>query len=178
MTFTYDLVSKHTDNWKQWLAPFSGRPARALEIGSFEGRSAIWFCENILTHADARLVCVDTFQWMDARARFESNTSEAGITSKLEVMQISSRWLQLPEASLDFAYIDGNHEKMRVLLDALLVWRSLKPGGVMIFDDYLLNRDGQTQVKTAVDAFLRVAADELQIIAQGYQVAVRKKSAP
>ena len=178
MHFTYDLISQHTANWAQCLAPFAGQPARALEIGSFEGRSAIWFCENILTHPDSRLICVDTFQWLDAHPVFQANVTEAGVYEKLEILQMSSRSLQLPEESLDFIYVDGDHTRIPVLTDAVLSWRSLKPGGVMIFDDYLLHRGGAQQVKIAVDAFLRVCADELEVLAQGKQVAVRKKKNP
>lgn len=174
MKFTYDLVTQHIANWTHWLQEFVGKPIRALEIGSFEGRSAIWFCENILTHEQARLTCVDTFQWLDAHDIFQANTQEAGIADKLEVKRMSSRWLQLPEHSLDFIYVDGNHTKTRVLTDAVLCWRSLKPGGIIIFDDYLLHRDDALPVKVAVDAFLRVFGDGLEIISQGYQVAIRK----
>ena len=41
---------------------------------------------------------------------------------------------------LDFAYIDGNHEAQHVLRDGLMAWQFLKPGGVMIFDDYTWSR--------------------------------------
>lgn len=174
MKFTHDLVSRHEKNWLSWLAEFKDKPTRILEVGSFEGRSIIWFFQNILTHPECRAVCVDTFQWLDARPTFEANVKEARIEDKIEVRQQSSMWLQLPGNSIDFAYCDGNHTKQRVLLDALLIWRSLKPNGILIFDDYLLDRNGEKQVKVACDAFLRVFADDLQVIAQGYQLCIRK----
>lgn len=61
MTFTSDFFKGNIPNWERWLAPFKGQPVTALEIGSYEGRSACWLLENILTHPDARLLCVDTF---------------------------------------------------------------------------------------------------------------------
>lgn len=180
MTFTHDLTSKYEANWLRWLSEFRDKPVKALEIGTFEGRSAIWFCRNILTHEHASLICVDTFQWnpapgVNSRDRFEANTQEAGVRKKLEVREMSSEWLSLPPACLDWAYVDGNHTQERVLLDALLVWRSLKPGGIVIFDDYLLTRAGRMQVKMAVDAFLRVYANQLVLVESGYQVCVRRK---
>lgn len=174
MEFTYDFVTKHQDRWLQWLAEFKGKPCSALEIGSFEGKSTIWFCQNILTHEHSRLICVDTFQWMDSRARFDANVKEAGIEAKLDVRQQSSLWFTAPPCVLDFAYIDGNHSQERVLCDAILAWRSLKVGGIMMFDDYLLTRDGKMEVKLAVDAFLRVYAESLVLIASGYQVCIRR----
>ena len=178
MTFTHDLITKHTRNWATWLNHLIGQPAHALEIGTFQGRSALWFCENILTHPDARLICVDTFQWMNAHDTCLANIHEAGLSHKIDVRRISSRSVQLPEDHLDFIYIDGDHTQAAVLTDAVLSWRSLKPGGVIIFDDYLLQREGRQQVKAAVDAFLRIFADELDIIAHSYQVALRKKPRP
>lgn len=174
MNFTYNFVDKHSQNWQQWLVEFKDKPCCALEIGCFEGRSTIWFCQNILTHEHARLICVDTFQWMDARPRFDANVKEAGIEAKLDVRQQSSLWFTAPPEVLNFAYIDGSHAQERVLADAILVWRSLKTGGVVIFDDYLLSRNGKMEVKLAVDAFLRVFAGSLVLISSGYQVCLRK----
>lgn len=174
MEFTYDFVTKNAANWTKWLAEFKDKPCCALEIGSFEGKSTIWFCQNILTHEHSRLVCVDTFQWMDSRARFDANVKEAGIEAKLDVRQQSSLWFSAPPSVLDFAYIDGNHSAERVIADAILVWRSLKVGGIVIFDDYLLARGGKMEVKLAVDAFLRVFANSLVMVSSGYQLCIRK----
>jgi predicted O-methyltransferase YrrM len=59
--FNYDWTSQNIELFNTTLAHLNGAPARGLEIGSFEGRSALWFCENILTHPEARLICIDTF---------------------------------------------------------------------------------------------------------------------
>lgn len=174
MTFTYDLTSKHTANWEKWLAEFKDRPCAALEIGCFEGQSTIWLCRNILTHEHSRLICVDTWQWMNARPVFDANVKEAGLELKLDIRQQSSLWFSAPPDTLDFVYVDGNHAAERVLADAVLMWRSLKVGGIAIFDDYLLAREGRMEVKLAVDAFLRVFASSLVLVASGYQVCVRR----
>jgi hypothetical protein len=39
----------------------------------------------------------------------------------------------------DFIYIDGSHMRVDVLLDAVLAWQLLKPGGFMVLDDYEWN---------------------------------------
>ena len=36
----------------------------------------------------------------------------------------------------DLIYIDGSHSAKDVLLDSLLAWRLLRPGGAMVWDDY------------------------------------------
>ncbi len=176
MNFQYDFVSKHQNNWLKWLSEFKDKPCRLLEIGSFEGRSIIWFFQNILTHPDCRATCMDTFQWMNARERFDANVEEAGISGRLTVKQQSSAWLHEPGEAYSIVYVDGAHLRQRVLMDAVLCWRSLKPGGIMIFDDYLLKRgaDGELEVKIGCDAFLRVYANDLEVISQGYQLCIRR----
>ena len=60
--FTFDWVSPHAEEWKNDLAYLAGRPnIRGLEIGCFEGQSACWWLDNILTDTTSRLTCVDPF---------------------------------------------------------------------------------------------------------------------
>lgn len=48
--FTEDWFSGNIPLWTEVLAPFKGKPdIHYLEIGVWEGRSAIWVLENILT---------------------------------------------------------------------------------------------------------------------------------
>jgi len=49
-------------------------------------------------------------------------------------------------------YIDGNHEPEYVLEDAVLSFRKLKVGGIMIFDDYCWG--GPDMTKRGIDGFL------------------------
>lgn len=80
----------------------------------------------------------------------------------------------------DFAYIDGDHEAMNVLEDAVLCFRLVKPGGVMIFDDVLWQDPHNWGVrlfpKLAVDAFLTMYEHRIEILHRGYQVFVRRTS--
>src|SRR4051794_40685706 len=56
--FTSDWTSWHFPNWMAVLEPFRSAPARILEIGSWEGRSALFFLNYL---PQSRLTCVDTF---------------------------------------------------------------------------------------------------------------------
>lgn len=174
MTFTHDLTTPHTENWNTWLSQLKEQPVTGLEIGCYQGQSSIWFCQNILTHPEARLICVDPFVWDNAQPVFEANIKEAGLEDKIDLKVESSKWLRLPANSLSFVYVDGDHSQETVLSDAVLSWKSLKKGGVMIFDDYLLERNNRMEVKAAVDAFLRVYARQLRVIHQKRQVAIIK----
>jgi cephalosporin hydroxylase len=77
----------------------------------------------------------------------------------------------------DFIYIDGSHIARDVLTDACMAWPLLNKGGFMVFDDYLWGepRDILHRPKPAIDAFVNLFAEELDIVNIGYQLIIRKK---
>lgn len=77
----------------------------------------------------------------------------------------------------DFIYIDGSHIAKDVLTDACMAWPSLNAGGIMVFDDYLWGnpRDVLHRPKVAVDAFINLFAEQIEVVHVGYQMVVRKK---
>lgn len=73
-SYTADYVTIHIQNWLVWLAEWIGKPeVHFLEIGSYEGRSAVWFLQNILTHPTSTLDCVDLFTGKGLEPRFDHN---------------------------------------------------------------------------------------------------------
>jgi predicted O-methyltransferase YrrM len=150
--FHTDWTSWHFPNWMTLLAPFRDRPARMLEIGSWEGRSAIFFLNYL---PQVRLTCVDTFaggqehQEAAARtaeeakmlagveARFDANTS--AFSTRLEKVKAPSVdglvQLGLADRRFDIAYIDGGHRAREVYADSALTWPLMAPGGLVILDD-------------------------------------------
>ncbi|HET6363077.1 MAG TPA: class I SAM-dependent methyltransferase [Gemmatimonadota bacterium] len=163
------------------LAPIAGRPGlRFLEIGSFEGRSAVWFLEHVLTDESSKLVCLDLFSQPGLEARFDHNiqlVDRHQQTSKLKGRS-GDVLPSLEPASFDAIYIDGGHDAGTVLLDGMLSWRLLKPGGILIFDDYLweMERSPAKRPQLAIDIFRETMADALEVLHEGYQVIVRKRS--
>ena len=177
-SFTCDWTSNNIPNWLVWLAPFCNQPGvRMLEIGSFEGRSTIWFLENILSDSSAHLTCID---W-PGDLRFDHNLRVSGQFNKVTKMQARSEDI-LPgigPSSMDIIYIDGSHYVYGVLVDAVLAWRLLKPAGVMIFDDYLWepNFPASDRPQRAIDLFLEIFAGQFTLLGKGYQVAIRREFA-
>lgn len=183
--FSSDWMSKNEASWRGFLAPFVGTPGiQALEIGSFEGRSAVWLLENVLTHPTSRMVCVDLFG--DGYSQlFDQNISASGAADRVEKLAGPSgvvlRRLP-PEPTFDFIYVDGSHQAFDTLEDAVLSWRLLRPGGVMTFDDYemaahqLAAFSSPARPDIGIDAFLNVVADRLEIVHKGFQITVRKKA--
>ena len=196
-TFTKDWFSWAPEVWNQLTPMLSGTAGHRqfLEIGSFEGRSSIWIAENMMQEGD-HLRCIDT--WEGGEEHGEENMSEVEdrfrhnlivATEKLPRRRIfqlkgtsTERLAELhvhpSEQSFDFIYIDGSHIAKDVLTDACMAWPLLKIEGFMVFDDYtwLPNaRDILHRPKIAVDAFVNIFAEEVEIVHIGYQLVVRKK---
>lgn len=179
-SYTADYVTGFCQDWARALAPIAGRPGvRLLEIGSFEGRSAAWFLEHVLTDASSELVCVDLFSRPGLEARFDHNVGLANRYGQVRKLRGRSADVlaTLEPASFDAVYVDGGHDAATVLLDGLLAWRLLKPGGTLIFDDYLWEPErplsGRPQL--AIDLFREAMAEVMESVQTGYQVIVRKR---
>ncbi|MFC1463695.1 MAG: class I SAM-dependent methyltransferase [Candidatus Brachytrichaceae bacterium NZ_4S206] len=166
-------------NWRIWLADWIGKPeVRFLEIGSYEGRSAVWFLQNVLTHPTSTLDCVDLFMGKGSEPRFDHNIHISGRSNQVRKHKGRSEavLLELPRSYFDVIYVDGSHRAADVLLDAVLSWRLLKCGGLMIFDDYLweMSKPAAQRPQIAIDLFLETYGPRLRMIHQGYQVAVQR----
>lgn len=137
-----------------------GKPVNLLEIGSYEGRSAVWMLDSICAHPNCTLTTIDPFEssptWeigpekREIESRFHYNIGLTGKMDRVEFVKAKSfdaliEWNNIkkinssqPSRSFDFVYIDGAHEADAVFQDAMLVWPLLKNNGIIIFDDYLL----------------------------------------
>ena len=76
----------------------------------------------------------------------------------------------------DFIYVDGGHDAGTALADGLLSFRLLRPGGLIVFDDYT------AEVKTAVDALAAAHPRDLVVAQRAYsagapQIMLRKETA-
>lgn len=183
--FSTDGVSANAQIWSKHLAGFVAKPnIHALEIGSYEGRSALWFIAKVLTDDASTITCVDLFE-EDFESTFDHNVKASGKGHKVIKLKGDSKSiLRTLNDKFDFVYIDGSHVAKDVLVDAVLVWDILKPGGIIIFDDYGLRRspaENQSPAlipRPAIDAFLTVFRHYVDVLHQDYQVIVKKKTKP
>jgi predicted O-methyltransferase YrrM len=190
--FTADWFSGNIPTWTKIVWAF--KPRFVLEIGSYEGRSAVWLINNtpLLT-----LHCVDIWEDAEIEARFDSNVKYA--LSRTPAVAFTKLKMPSSEALIslragigrkfDLIYIDGSHTAPDVLSDAVLAWPLLNVGGVMIFDDYLwrskpdaldiaAKQNPLDEPKIAIDAFINVYQQKLKIISHCplYQVYLQKVS--
>ena len=188
--FTSDWVWKNYSIWRRVLAPARDRPVRIVEIGSFEGRSAVFFLKYL---PQSTMVCIDTFagtaeenyvyrnmeqQMSAAEARFDRNVAPfAGRVEKIRSRSILAlERLAAQNRRFDLAYIDGGHRYDDVMSDSVAVWTMLEPGGTVIWDDYEWAPDfaPEERPKPAIDDFLGIREGSYRLLAKGYQVIVEK----
>ena len=163
------------------------RRALWVEIGSYEGRSACWVLQQMLTGPDAHMICIDPWADEPIRRRFFENIRAIGARDKVTSISLSSREVtarmlknmhaieQQGRRSIDVAYIDGDHHARSALLDGALLWPLIRSGGHIVFDDYPLNKGKQNHPAPGIDAFLQLWADELVVVHRGWNVIARKK---
>jgi predicted O-methyltransferase YrrM len=185
--FTDNWFTGNVPIWNVALASFKGKPnINYLEIGVYEGRSALWMLETVLTHSTAKMTGVDIFAG-PYKDLYRANIKASGSADKVNTITGPSQLVlrTLPLGSFDIIYIDGSHLKNDVLEDAVLSWRLLKEGGILIFDDYrwLGVREAEKEdplysgyPKIAIEAFVQCFDEHLETIHNDYQLIVRKTS--
>jgi len=186
--FTQDYVTVNEETWKTVLGRYVNSPnTKILEIGSYEGRSTIWFLENILTHETAEITCLDHFFCESFYLNISKFAPKVRLVTNNSQIALRDKSFLVP--CFDVIYIDGGHSAPDVIADAILSFTSLKIGGILIFDDYLWDDETfldkgkvfnneeiiRQQPKLAIDAFISIYFDSLELIHKEYQVILRKK---
>ena len=189
----YELSNTWFDSnraeWGALLARF--KPTTILEIGSYEGASACYLIDTLACDTSIELHCIDTWAGSPefeegspsmslVETRFQKNTALA-IKSAAHpvnlVVHKGESGVVLPQLiaatmqeRFDFIYIDGSHRASDVLFDAVVAFKLLKPGGLMVFDDYLWYDPSIETVnplrnpKIAIDAFTNIYGDSITIL--------------
>ena len=187
--FSEDWTSQNFSYWAELLRPYQTLQLSVLEIGSWEGRSALFFL-NYLPHC--RITCVDTFaggeehlfdpEWKAPmpyiEQRFDSNLER--FKSRVEKIKADSHKalgeLGIARRRFDLVYVDGSHRASDVYADAVLSWPMLSRRGILIFDDYEWphGRDEQDRPKLGIDTFLWNFLNQYTVRSRGYQIAIQK----
>src|SRR5580704_11801189 len=116
--FTTDWFCGNEKHFTKYLAHLEDTPCQILEIGCYEGRSTVWLLENIATHPGATVHCIDVVE----QASFRQNILAARSPEKvrLEIGLSGNLLRSCPTNTFDFVYVDGSHETVEVLEDAVL----------------------------------------------------------
>jgi predicted O-methyltransferase YrrM len=188
-SFSTDWTSRFFPVWASLLAPRRDQALEILEIGSWEGRSAIFFLQYL---RNCRLTCIDTFRgsaehllrhkWRVelpyVEQRFDRNLAEFnGRVQKIKDTSSQALVRLLAEKRrFDVVYIDGSHHSADVQADAMNCWPLMRDRGIVIFDDYewTFFSDEIDRPKLGVDAFLLEHSGQYRELHREYQLIIEK----
>lgn len=193
MEFTrrWFLLRNRSTFIKHVVPEWAGKPITYLELGVFEGMSAVWMFQHILTHPDSRAVLIDPFlltskmnqDQMDlVRARAEKNLMRwtvqwivkyeqwtcklvrANSVEALTRMRKKKGFAGITRNSVDLCMIDGDHNSGAVVDDARMVLPLMRKGGHILFDDVENDLTKQHHVKQGLALFLEDQGDQVKFL--------------
>ena len=158
-----------------------------LEIGSYEGRSCIYFGKKFI---DAKITCVDTWSGSDEHLNikfqeiennFDKNILNHLGNDRVEKQKISSDvFFKKNNKFYDLIYIDGDHQTDQVNKDINNAWSILNDGGYLILDDYTWwwYSDLNKNPASAINNFIYNNIDSIDVenLIIWKQVLIKKKS--
>jgi len=176
------------DNWYNHVNvnEYKDKPINYLEIGTFYGANILSVAKTYGLHSNSKLYCIDPWEDYDDYPEYKDmqssiyekcmqNIAKSGAKDKITAIRGYSN-NEIPKFQDDFfdiIYIDGNHEPEYVLEDAVLSFRKLKKGGIMIFDDY--GWGGPDLTQRGIDGFLSGYHKKIRYIGeQASQVFIKK----
>lgn len=114
----------------------------ALEIGTFEGVSAVRIAKALAS--DGCLYCVDPWPSAPGKANpsyciAQRSFHRAGVEDRLKILRdyCANVEASLP-ASVDFAFIDGDHSWEGIETDWRIVAPRVRPGGILCLHDSIV----------------------------------------
>lgn len=176
MKFHTDWVTGRCDQWAIHLAHLKGKSCKGIEIGCYEGRSTVWFLENVLTNPSSRIECVDPWS-MEPKTftTFTENIIESGAFHRVDVHKLQSHRANFQATSYEFAYVDGSHTGFDMMGDALKCWSALRTGGIMILDDRLWPYKGTTPLIEPMEQLLWLMGGRCEVLHKDYQMILKKR---
>jgi predicted O-methyltransferase YrrM len=174
--------------WTPYI-PLTYGPINYLEIGVADGGNAIHVANTYCKHPDSKLYCVDPWEDYDEYPEykghqdigwntFQTNIRNSGSFEKFIVNRGLSDYVvpTFADNFFDIIYVDGNHQEDYVYRDGVMALNKCKPGGYIVFDDYVPGQWDQTI--RGIDRFQRDYRDHIEIVIKkttAFQSIVRKK---
>ena len=154
-----------------------------LEIGSYEGRSAIFFLNNFI---DSNIHCIDTWSGSDEHdnfdfsvieKKFDTNTSAFQLNKRLKKFKMTSNeFFMTNSKKYDLIFVDGDHSSNQVKIDINNSWKILNKGGYLILDDYMwwFYKDLKKNPASSINNFIVNNISEISSLKIWQQVIIKK----
>jgi len=161
-----------------------------LEIGSFEGRSSLFFLNYFKNKASIKniyLTCVDTWGGSNellhkkidfnvVEKNFDKNIGNFNQNIKKHKCTSYEFFKSKNPQKYDLIFIDGSHEFEDVLADAEASFKHIKKNGFIIFDDFnwFYYKDEKQNPAHAINVFLSDKINEFIIVYVGMVLIIKK----
>lgn len=180
---------KAVDSFSSFLSKYKYANVEFLQLGAYTGDATKWLFENVLTHPNATLTDVDTWEGSDETAHksMDWSTVEEVYDEKnkkwldsgrlIKQKMTTDEFFKSNQKQFDFVYVDADHQAISALKDGLNGFACLKNGGILAFDDYKWGGPHMAKEKKpgpGIDAFLVCYANRITILEQNLQVWVKK----
>ena len=175
---THDYFSINAFDWINTLNGFKNTKFKFLEIGSFEGNSALFILENF---KQSYLICVDQWKQLyredgkregyedllinDIEKNFDTNLKNySGRFLKHKIS--SNNFFKNNKEEFDIIYIDGSHFASDVFEDCKNSWSVLKINGLLILDDYFWKGYSKLEENPAfaINQFLKEVNNRFEVV--------------
>ena len=155
-----------------------------LEIGSYEGRSAVFFASIF---NKSKLFCVDTWSGSDEHKNINFKSIEDNFDSNVKYLtenrtlskfkMTSDNFFKHNIIKFDFVYVDGDHSKDQVLKDLKNSWSVLNSNGFLLVDDYMwwYYKDLKNNPASAINDFIKDNSHQIKKMIIWHQVLIQKK---
>mgnify|MGYP006142130499 CR=1 FL=1 len=179
---THDYFSSHAYNFSDIFNQF--KFCKYLEIGSFEGNSAMFVAKNF---PDSKIHCIDNWigtneyqkdlEFSNVEKNFNLNMSEFDNYTKYKLT--SDEFFRINQNHFNVIYIDGYHKADQVLKDFINSWSVLHVKGIIIFDDYIWKFFDKIEDNPcyAINKYLKEIKKNLKILkVSNSQLFIQKKN--
>ena len=168
---SYDWFSSHAYYFKHFMNKLPEN-FKYLEIGSFEGNSAIFVSSNF---PKSEITCVDPWINYEENSRADLKDVEKifdqnikNLINIIKKKDTSNNFFIKNNQKYNFIYIDGYHKYEYVLKDCLNSWEALLPGGILVCDDYIWEFYKGSELKLnpcfAINKFLEIKKKHIKIL--------------
>lgn len=187
------FLNRNLPTFRKFVYPrWAAIPCLYLEIGVFEGQSAVWMLQRVLTHPNSRAVLIDPWlmttklsadfmQSVMERALFNTRHWDncrllrANSAEALRRMTRRGGFLGVEKNSVDVCMIDGNHNALAVMDDARLCLQLVKPGGWLMFDDVENDRRKKDHVRDGLRVFLEESKSQVSLVVKHRYMEIYEK---
>jgi predicted O-methyltransferase YrrM len=178
--FTIDYFTHNIPKWTiilEYLNKTFGPNLDCLEVGTFEGRSALYLLDHFV--GNGNLTVIDKFYFPGATNKYFQNIANHEKNKQIKTISgeslVELANLYKQEAQFDFIYIDAGKTAVENISSLIIAERILKIGGIVVIDDYGWDKlpDPRYCPKLGIDKFTEITVLS-EIFMKGYQMAFKK----